>query len=325
MDTGTTPSPGTGYGDEFLSRAFFEELEASPFKLNTSLSEACSFLLARKGKQLRGRLLVAAARQGPEPEAPQVGRAAQAIELLHLASLAHDDVIDSGTVRRGVPTVGVRFGQPAAGFAGAWLFARATELIAECGPTALDLFSQTALQMCEGGMLELRGLYNARRTTTDYFAVADQKTASAFWLAARLGAELAGASPQVSLSVGDFGREFGMAYQIWDDLVDLLADSARSGKTPASDLRQGVYTLPVIYALEESDELRALLAEAGVSNGDEAEAVSLVTRTAGVELATKDAEARAAAAEASLDGMTNPEALRSLMGDARRRHLEMLP
>lgn len=317
MAVSTTPQSS----DELLARSLADELDALSFGRTTTLNRACAHLLSTHGKQLRGRLLLAAARQGPRPHAPPVGQAACAIELLHLASLAHDDVIDAGTVRRGVPTAGVRFGQQASGFAGGWLFARAVELIAESGPAPLDLFAKTARLMCEGGMLEFRDLYNTRRTAQSYFAAAEQKTASAFFLAGELGAGLAGASAEIASAAGRFGLEFGMAYQIWDDLMDLLASPEQSGKTPESDLRQGVFTLPVIYALEESDELRKRLAADGAHDDAPDEVIAHIMRTAAIERATDAAEKHAERARKALGELPDPTDLSSLLERARQHHL----
>lgn len=310
--------------DRLLSRLLAAELDGLSFARATRLNGACAHLLSTRGKQLRGRLLLAAARQGPRPDAPAVDQAACAIELLHLASLAHDDVIDAGTARRGVPTTGVRFGRRASAFAGAWLFARAVELIAVCGPQTLDLFAEIALRMCEGGMLEFRDLYNTRRTAGSYFAAAEQKTASAFFLAGCLGAELAGANAKVASAAGRFGLEFGMAYQIWDDLVDLLASPKESGKTPESDLRQGIYTLPVIYALEESVKLREWLAADNAQNGAQDAAIALVTSTTGIRRAARAAEMHTERAKEALRALPDPEALRCLLERARSQHLDLL-
>lgn len=316
----TTPQATEGPFSGFLDG----EVDAVLRRAATSLNGACAHLLLTRGKQLRGRLVLGAARQGPEGDGRSIERAACAIELLHLASLAHDDVIDAGTARRGAATANARFGSQAAGFAGAWLFARAVELISECGQASLDLFSETLQRMCDGGMLELRDLYDTRRTAESYFAAAERKTASAFFCAARLGAELAGASRTVASKAGRFGFEFGMAYQTWDDLVDLLASPEESGKTPESDVRQGVYTLPVIYALEESRELRDRLANRSASDDDEG-TVALVQRTAGIERAARAADEHAERAAETLAGLPDPDALRRLLEGARRQHLDLLP
>lgn len=319
MEVTTTAQATEGLLSEFLDA----EIDALSRRAATSLNDACAHLLSTRGKQLRGRLLLGAARQGPERDGGSIERAACAIELLHLASLAHDDVIDAGTARRGVATANARFGSRTAGFAGAWLFARAVELISERGPAPLDVFSETLQRMCAGGMLELRDLYDVRRTAESYFAAAERKTASAFLCAARLGAELANASRTIALKAGRFGFEFGMAYQIWDDLVDLLAAPEESGKPPESDLRQGVYTLPVIYALEESRELRDRLAN-GSPRDDEEGIVALVQRAGGVERAAQTADEYAERAAEASKGLPDPDALRRLLEGARRQNLDLL-
>lgn len=317
----TVPTP---IDSEPLSRALDDEFAALSFRRTSSLNDACAHLLTTRGKLLRGRLALAAARQGPRPNAPEVTSVACAIELLHLASLAHDDVIDAGTVRRGKATVGARYGRQAAVVAGAWLYARAVERVSECGGEALDLFAETARRMCAGGMREQRDRYDTRRSVEEYREASNLKTASAFALAARLGAMLAGAADAVVECAALFGREFGLAYQIWDDLIDLLASPDQSGKSPESDLRDGLYTLPVICALAESDELRARLADRDGQGRTHADTTALITRTAGVERAARAADDHFRRALAALDGMPEPAAMNDLLTATRRRHLDLL-
>lgn len=310
---------------ESLSRSLEAETGSPQTESNADLREVCRCLLATRGRNLRGRLLLAAAHQGPRFNSPQVRAAANAIELLHLASLAHDDVIDSGTLRRGAPTVGAKFGQRAAAFAGASLFAHAVETMAECGSNELEQFAATARDMCDGGMRELRDLFNIERTPADCGAVAKLKTASAFRLAARLGAGLSGAEKATVTDVTKFGLDFGIAYQIWDDLVDLLADPTVSGKTPGSDLRHGVYTLPVIHACEEDAAIRKLLGAPIESDEEQARLVAAVKATGGVERAADAAAYHAACAAKIAGSLPRPEPLRDLLDEVRKSHLGLLP
>lgn len=293
------------------------ELEALTFDRSTRLGGACAQLLSSRGGQLRGRVLLAAARQGPRPDRPEVRRAALAIELLHLASLAHDDVIDTGISRRGAPTANAEFGQRTAGFAGGWLVARTEELIAECGLPALDALSDTAIEMTRGGMRELCELYEVQRSTDAYFAAAESKTGVTIALAGRIGAQLAHASDAVVAQSELFGRELGIAYQIWDDLADLDSRTEEGEQAALLDLLQGVYTLPVIYALEESAELREMLAGGRTSEADRVTALTLIKSTGGVERASKDADVHVGRATVALRGLRDPDSLGELLAEAR--------
>lgn len=310
--------------EESLTKALTVELRLLKAKRNSELEEAYAYLLTTRGKRLRGRLLLAAAWQGPSFDSPQVGKAAVAIELLHLASLAHDDVIDSGTMRRGAPTIGARFGQKAAAFAGASLFARAVEVMVECNDATWEPFAETACEMCEGGMREFSGLFDIARTTSDYYQTAGEKTASAFRLAAYLGATLAGADEAVTAGAAEFGYEFGMAYQIWDDLLDLLTDPVESGKTPGSDLRHGVYTLPVILAVKENSAISRRLGAAIDSPVEQASLVASIKDTGGAIRASAAAEEHAKHAASLTDSLPRPKPMRDLLDHVRESHLEPL-
>lgn len=314
-------APADGLSAEaVLARLSAKEIKLASGESTASLAPACAQLLTSGGKHLRVRLLLAAADQGPRPTNEGVETAANAVELLHLASLAHDDIIDAGTIRRGEPTAVSRFGPGIAGFAGAWIVSRAMESIAQCGPSATRLFADTALDMCAGGILELRGAGDVHRTVADYLTTADQKTARAMQLSGHLGAEIAGSSPDVVARCARFGRNLGMAWQIWDDLLDLLAETNESDKTPASDLRNSTFTLPVLFALEESEQLREQLVHVSAGVGDQSGTVALIRRTTGPQRAALMAEEFASIAEAELAGVRNPGVLRSLVGQLREQH-----
>lgn len=285
---------------------------------------ACASLQSTRGKLLRGRMTIASAQTGSNPRSRTVIVAACAVELLHLASLAHDDIIDSGTVRRGEPTTGVRFGERLAGLAGGAVFARATELISECGSSSLNLFAQTAVELCDGGMHELRGIRNTSRTVDDYLTTAGNKTASAFVLAARLGSQLAGADDEDVALTGKFGYEFGMAYQIWDDLVDLLADSNSSGKSPSTDLNLGVYSLPVLYAIAESAEVRDRLNDGISPSGGDGSVAALLRETDGISRAVETAHEYSQRATSVLKRVPRTEELQRLLQEIQRRYIGLL-
>lgn len=283
---------------------------ACGFRRHTRLEAACRYILATDGKRLRPNIVLEAARQGPEPEGPVVSEAAGAVELLHLGSLAHDDVIDGASRRRGHETVRLRFGDPAAVLSGGWLFAHAVRLAARSGDAAVALLAESACRMCDGQALEIADAFRVDRSPARYFAAIEGKTAALFALAAQLGAHAAGASEDVVARLGSYGRELGVAFQLADDLLDLLPSAEASGKEPGTDLRRGIYTLPVLCALEESpdlgerlggrlvgDELREVLAQVHVSGGP---------GTVAVECAK-----HARAAEAALNGLHDVRGLRA--------------
>jgi heptaprenyl diphosphate synthase len=282
---------------------------------DSELAPACRYVLASGGKQLRPRLLHAAAQLGPHPRAAAVNQAALAIELFHSASLAHDDVVDDSDLRRGRGTVGALFGNSAAGLAGGWLFGRAAALTADCGEKASELFSAASCRVCEGQMLEVRSLFDTARTPASYFEAVGGKTATLFELAGTLGAELADADEDTVGRVGSFAWSFGTAFQILDDIQDLLLDETVTGKPRGKDLLHGVYTLPVLYALEEDGSLAERLDDIW-GPGDVAPAVAAICATDGPTQALADARAWVDRARAVLGGLDDRHDLLALLDDA---------
>jgi geranylgeranyl pyrophosphate synthase len=228
-----------------------------------SLAELWDYAMGSPSKQTRSKVLLAAERAagGTGKPAPWTTVACTAVETLHLASLAHDDVVDTGDLRRGVASLPAFFGAPIAAGAGGVFFGRALNLFARCGDEAVVLASETAMRMCEGQMQELRALHDLGRTPAEYFEAIRGKTAGLFWLAANLGGLLGRGDPAVVDALALYGETLGVAYQIIDDVLDLIGDQRGMGKPHGNDLKNGNYTLPVIYALQECPELAELLQE----------------------------------------------------------------
>jgi heptaprenyl diphosphate synthase len=262
-----------------------------------TLTNACRHLLATKGKQLRSTIVLEAARYGPEPDSDVVRRVATATELLHYATLAHDDVVDDGQMRRKITTVAAEYGHPAAAYAGGWLCARAVELVADT-EFARDA-AEAACAICDGEMLEVQDLGNVARTAESYFDAIAGKTARLFSLASSLGAKASGAPEPVVAALTSFGHDLGMAFQISDDMLDVTGGEESIGKPAGSDLRLGVFTLPVIYAMEEDPGLAPRLAE-GVEDDDLAGVIDAIRATDGLERAQAHCDRHAEAAQAAL-------------------------
>lgn len=269
-------------------------VDALPAELRT----VCRHGLAISGKQLRPNLVLEAARCGPHPDAPAVRQAAIAMELVHVATLTHDDVMDSASLRRGTESLPTRFGNRAAIFGGVWFFGRTVELVAECGDSALARLSKAVPAICDGQMLEIRDLFNVDRTPERYFEAIRGKTAVLFELCTALGAELAGAHADTVSSVSAYGRELGLAFQLSDDILDLVAGDDVLGKPAGNDLRQGVYTLPVIYALQSEPELVDTLSGSLNDDEDLEDVVKTIVEAGGVERALEDCHRHSQAARA---------------------------
>jgi heptaprenyl diphosphate synthase len=221
-------------------------------------------LIAAGGKRLRPTLVLHVAyitQEGyVERVTEDVVTAAAAVELVHVASLYHDDVIDEAPTRRGVPSVNVRWGNAAAVLAGDFLLARACRMGVSLGIGAGELMANTIAEMCTGELLERQDLSRQDRTISSYLRTIELKTASLTTNACRLSAMLTGVGPSVTDVMAAFGHHYGMAFQMVDDILDVAADPADSlGKPIGQDLREGVYTLPVILTLQRNDELSALL------------------------------------------------------------------
>jgi geranylgeranyl pyrophosphate synthase len=221
------------------------------------LTSSTTYLMRAGGKRLRPALMVLAAHLGPfqGPADLDVCKTAAAIEMTHLATLYHDDVIDEADLRRGVPSVNEKWGNTVAILAGDYLFARSSSIAAEVGGEVPSVLADAIAEVVQGQVRELESAYDVRRSAEQYFATIREKTAALIEASTRLGASLAGCTPAQTAALREFGSVFGFAFQLADDLLDLAATEEELGKPPGTDLRDGVYTLPVIYALESDPAL----------------------------------------------------------------------
>ena len=224
------------------------------------LRDVASHLVEAGGKRLRPRLTLttaAAATADPAagPASPEAVTGAAAVELVHLGSLYHDDVIDEAETRRGVPSVNARWSNIVAILAGDYLLAAASERAASLGADVAMLLATTIGDLCRGQVLELQHLFDTRRSEAAYLAAISGKTASLFATSCRIGGMVSEVSPSTLASLTEFGQHLGMCFQIVDDVLDLTGTEQQLGKPAGNDLLEGVYTLPVIYALEQSPEL----------------------------------------------------------------------
>lgn len=228
------------------------------------LSEVAGHLVRAGGKRLRPALVVAAAQAcGAGYEAPEdVLQGAVAVELVHLGSLYHDDVMDEATSRRGVESANSRWGNLVAILAGDFLLARASEIAASLGTEVAALLARTIGRLCEGEVGQLRYAFDTTRSEDAYLASIAGKTASLMSTAARVGGLTAGADRPLVEALTEFGYSIGMAFQIWDDVRDLISTQDDLGKPAGHDMVEGTYTLPVLRALQVpgvGDDLTSLL------------------------------------------------------------------
>lgn len=280
------------------------EVEARLIAMAAIASGPLQTLLERalrtRGKLLRPALTVAAGRLFRGPTAGLHAMAA-AVECLHTASLVHDDIIDETSERRGLPSLHNVVGRGGALLAGDYLFAQAAVTASETNNLRImRMFAHCVMTVCTGQIREhaAHRLARAQLTREGYFETIDAKTAALFVLACESGVVLGEAPLPATAVLKEYGRELGLAFQIVDDILDLVGDEATMGKPAGSDLRQGVMTLPVIYLRDELPENLLLAAFAG--EGDRDEAIHEVTErargSAALDRARNDARALAASA-----------------------------
>lgn len=223
-----------------------------------SLGGLAARVIEAGGKRLRP-LLVVLNGWKEQPDWEPVVDVAVAAELIHTASLIHDDIIDNAGTRRGLPTINATMGNHTAVLAGDYLFARAFSLLSgRRTRRALPLMVEAIEAMCEGVIEEMAALFDHTQTEDDYLSRIHKKTASLVAACCGAGAQVSGAPPDVVQARTEFGRNLGLAFQIVDDLLDFSADEQTLGKPAGSDLIQGILTLPVIYLLQNPDCSRSI-------------------------------------------------------------------
>ncbi|MFE7128613.1 polyprenyl synthetase family protein [Streptomyces sp. NPDC057617] len=209
------------------------------------ITEAAQHLVRAGGKRFRPLLVMLAAQFG-DPYAPGVVPAAVVVELTHLATLYHDDVMDEAAVRRGVDSANARWGNSVAVLTGDFLFARASHILADLGPEAVRIQAEAFERLVTGQILETAGPRDGRDPVAHYLDVIGGKTGSLIAVSGRFGAMMSGADETVVDILTQYGERLGVAFQLADDVLDIASDSHESGKTPGTDLREGIPTLPVL-------------------------------------------------------------------------------
>lgn len=284
---------GVDLGDAALAATVREGLDRVEGLLVEELSDGASFLqeaalhLARAGgKRFRPLFTILTGQLGPRPDDPELITAGTVVELVHLATLYHDDVMDEATMRRGAPSVNSRWGNSVAILAGDYLFAHASRLTSTLGPDAVRIIAETFAELVTGQMRETMGAREAADPVSHYLKVVWEKTGSLIAASGRFGGTFSGADLDHVERLARLGDAVGTAFQISDDIIDISSVSAQSGKTPGTDLREGVHTLPVLYALREpgadGDRLRTLLDHPLESDDEVAEALELLGRSPGM-------------------------------------------
>ena len=250
---------GSSELDEQLA-AVSERLVATSTVGGPELAGPCLRVVAAGGKRLRPALAIAVAGVGRVFDA-RVVAAAVAVELVQVGSLVHDDIFDEALTRRGTPTINAVEGQNKALLAGTYLMARAAAEAAEAGQQVAFDVARTVARLCIGQSTETEHLFDVEQEIGRYLFTIEAKTAALFACSCRVGALTAEFPEEHVERFGEFGRDFGMAFQLVDDVLDLIGDPERLGKPVGTDIRNGVFTMPALLELAErhGGDLRALL------------------------------------------------------------------
>ena len=273
------------------------------------LDVVTTHLTAAGGKRLRPLLALATATGGDRDPTEDDLMGAVAVELVHLASLYHDDVIDEATMRRNVESVNSRFGNLVAIVAGDYLLARSAAIAADLGTEIAALLAHTLGRLCQGQVTEVRSAFQLARSRDDYFAAISGKTAALTATSCRIGALTGGHSAAEVDACTEFGRCFGLVFQIRDDILDVTATDGQLQKPGGQDLAEGIYTLPTLMALEDPDagpDLRALLGQPlAQPERDKARAIVMASR--GIAESVVSAQAYAEDSRQAARGIARPE------------------
>ena len=256
------------------------------------LDETAAYLLDAGGKRFRATLVLLAAQFG-NPQDERVVPAAVAIELTHLATLYHDDVMDEADVRRGTPSANSRWDNSVAILTGDYLFACASKILADLGPDAVRIQAETFCRLVAGQIAETVGPRQGQDPLEHYMGVVTEKTASLIATSGQFGALFSGAPASVTARIAPACAALGVAFQLSDDILDVSSETDQSGKTPGTDLREGVKTLPVLHALRSAGPADARLVEllSGSDLTDSAartETLSLLRAHPAMEMAKAD-------------------------------------
>ncbi len=281
------------------------------------ITEIGDYLLAGGGKRIRPLLLLLSAKSLGFDGESRI-RMGAVVEMLHTATLVHDDIIDNATTRRGRPSTNAKWGNSKCVLAGDWLYMQSFQTaLRERNFHVLDLLITLTQQMVEGELLQTEKLGHLINEE-EYFDLIYRKTACLFKVSMQLGAALAGSEDVIEQRLGEYGRNLGIAFQIVDDVLDLTATTAKLGKPAASDLREGKATLAVIHALErgtgaERECIRTVLNDRGFDRVTHATILDILKRHGSIAYAMDAARAYAEAARQSIAEMPRSAAQRALL------------
>jgi len=308
-----------------LQEPILKDLEEVERRLSHALSshislaqDVASHVLATSGKRFRPTLLLLVSRMGAEPH-PDRLTAATVIEIVHTATLIHDDMVDGSFSRRGKPTVNARWNDSVSVIMGDFLYSRAFAMLSEAGmEREFEVLARTTHRMSHGEMLQLEERKNVQVSESGYMEIIREKTASLISAACEIGAHLSGLGvPEVTPLV-EYGENIGLAFQIKDDVFDFIGDEKVMGKAPGSDVHSGWFTLPLIAALRqappgERSKMESVIALRESLDGNWPAVVDFVCRFGGIEYSEERIKDYASRAKKSLSGVPDSPIRDSLL------------
>ncbi len=300
---------------EHLARIEAALLEAAEGD-SPMVTEAAQHIITAGGKRFRPLLVILGSLVGPGAVAEDVIKAAVVVELTHVGSLYHDDVMDEAGMRRGSVSANGRWGNTVAILVGDFLFSRASDVVAELGPEYVKLQARTFSRLVQGQIAETVGPVDGQDPLDHYLQVVADKTGSLIATSALFGSKLSGAPLEVQQALAEFGEQIGTVFQLSDDIIDITSDV--TGKTPGTDLREGIPTLPTLLARKSTDPADARLLELLDSDLHDdaalAEVLDLLRRHRSVDQARSEVRHRAERARALLDHLP-PGPARNALAD----------
>jgi heptaprenyl diphosphate synthase len=283
---------------ELIDAALLRAAEAD----SDMVTEAAQHIIAAGGKRFRPLLVLLGSYFGPREAAEDVVKAAVVVELTHVASLYHDDVMDEARIRRGSPSANSRWGNTVAILVGDLLFARASDIVSDLGPEFVRLQARTFSRLVQGQIAETVGPSGAD-PLDHYLRVVADKTGSLIATSALFGSKISNAAPDLQRVMAEFGEQIGVVFQLSDDIIDITSDA--TGKTPGTDLREGISTLPTLLArksTDSADERLLQLLDSDLHDDDAlSEVLGLLRRHRCIDQSREEVRRRAEAARTLLE------------------------
>jgi heptaprenyl diphosphate synthase len=294
---------------ELIDAALLKAAEAD----SDMVTEAAQHIIAAGGKRFRPLLVVLGSYFGPREAAEDVVKAAVVVELTHVASLYHDDVMDEARIRRGSASANSRWGNTVAILVGDLLFARASDIVSDLGPEFVRLQARTFSRLVQGQIAETVGPSGAD-PLDHYLRVVADKTGSLIATSALFGSKISNSAPHLQRVMGEFGEQIGVVFQLSDDIIDITSDA--TGKTPGTDLREGISTLPTLLArksTDSADERLLQLLDSDLHDDDAlSEVLGLLRRHRCIDQSREEVRRRAEAARTLLEPLPQGPAREAL-------------